>query len=519
MLPPPARRHERGNQMEEKTAAAGLVLDMQEITKRFPGVVALDKVSLTLKRGEVHALVGENGAGKSTMMKVLLGMYKPDGGKIIYKGQEVHFASPADALNAGISMIHQEISLIPTLSVAENIWIGREEKFGSLGFVNPTARGKAADELLARYGIELDSKKVVASLSVAQMQIVELMRAISYNAEIIIMDEPTSALSNEEIKKLYEIVGELKAAGTTIVFISHKLDEIFAICDRITVMRDGRGIGTYDIGEMDNRKLISLIAGRELSNTIPKTEPEIGEVIFECKHLSSPNGTKDVSFQLRKGEILGFAGLMGAGRTEIMRAIFGIDKLSGGEIYLEGNKVNLSSPQKAVKRGLGMITEDRLRMGILANLSVKFNTSIAYLYNHCRFLGFLKMKQEKADAAKVTKDLGTKTAGLDQRIADLSGGNQQKVIIGRWLMTNPKILIMDEPTRGIDVGAKSEIYRLMDDLVHQGMSIIMVSSEMYEVMGMSDRILVVRGGSIVAEYSREEAEQETIMRAAFGVTE
>lgn len=502
--------------MEEKTAAE-IVLDMQDITKRFPGVLALDQVSLHLRRGEVHALVGENGAGKSTMMKVLLGMYKPDGGKIIYKGEEVHFSSPADALNAGISMIHQEISLIPTLSVAENIWLGREDKFGSLGFVSPSARVKAADALLERYGIDLDSRKIVAGLSVAQMQIVELLRAVSYNAEIIIMDEPTSALSGEEIKKLYEIVEELKAAGTTVVFISHKLDEIFAICDRITVMRDGKGIGSYDIQEIDNQKLISLIAGRELNNTIPKTQPEIGEVIFECKNISSPNGTKNVSFQLRRGEILGFAGLMGAGRTEIMRAIFGIDKLSGGEIYMEGQRVDLSSPKKAVRHGLGMITEDRLRMGILANLSVKFNTSIAYLYNHCRFLGFLKMKQEREDAARMMQDLGTKVAGMEQRIADLSGGNQQKVIVGRWLMTKPKILIMDEPTRGIDVGAKSEIYRLMDDLVHQGMSIIMVSSELYEVMGMADRILVVRGGSIVAEYGRDEAKQETLMKAAFGV--
>ncbi len=493
-----------------------VILEMKGISKVFPGVQALTDVDFTLRSGSLHALIGENGAGKSTLMKVLLGMYPPTAGEIWYKGEKRSFKSPSDALNVGICMIHQEISLVPTLDVAENIWMGREKQFGEC--VNWKERYAQTEKLLNDLGIEVNPRASVANLSVAEMQLVELARAVSYNADIIIMDEPTSALADREIEKLYAVSRRLAAEGTAIIFISHKLEEIFEICDTVTIMRDSRVIDTRDVGDIQMDELMTLIAGREVSALYPKTEPNIdyNDVVLEVKGLNSLNGTKDVSFKLYRGEILGVCGLMGAGRTEIMRAVFGLDKAESGEVILEGKSLKIRSPKDAIRNGIGMITEDRLRLGIIPTFSVKNNMSIAYLYSICKN-GIVDRKQEAADVDKTVGTFSVKCSSVEQEIPYLSGGNQQKVIVGRWLMTSPKVLILDEPTRGIDVGAKSEIHRIMDELAHQGVSIIMISSELPEVMGMADRQLVVKGGQIVGEFNRGEATQEELMKCAFGV--
>ena len=495
-----------------------VILEMKKITKVFPGVRALSEVDFTLRKGALHALIGENGAGKSTLMKVLLGMYPPDGGEIWFKGEKIHFNSPHAALKAGISMIHQEISLVPTLDVAENIWMGREKQMKKAGLISWSQRYSKTKALLEELEIQVDPKALVSGLSVAEMQLVELARAVSYRSDIIIMDEPTSALTDKEIEKLYKISRKLAAEGTAIIFISHKLEEIFEICDEVSVMRDSRMIDTRAIGDIQMDELINLIAGREVSALYPKTESHVREndVVLDVRDLRAGDQVNGVSFQLRRGEILGICGLMGAGRTEIMRAIFGLDRRDGGEIYLEGKKLDVRSPKDAIRSGIGMITEDRLRLGIVPTFSVKFNMSLAYLYNICK-CGKISLRRESRDVAQAVQDFNVKCATVEQEIPYLSGGNQQKVILGRWLMTTPKVLILDEPTRGIDVGAKSEIHRMMDELARDGMSIIMISSELPEVMGMSDRQLVVKDGRIAGQFMRGEASQEDLMKCAFGV--
>lgn len=493
-----------------------VILEMRDIDKSFPGVKALDHAKLTLHRGEVHALIGENGAGKSTLMKILLGIYQEDAGEIIFKGKPVNFKSPHDALEAGISMIHQEINLIPTVSVGENIWIGRESKFSKGGIISVKKRNQAAQDLLDRLGIEINAKETVRNLSVANMQLVELARAVSYDSEIIIMDEPTSSLSDNEISLLYQIVRDLSKNGTSIIFISHKLEEIFEVCDRVTVMRDGQYISDHDTKEITQPELVTKIAGREIKDLFPKEETVPGEVALEVKNLCSGKTFRDISFSVRKGEILGFCGLVGAGRTEIMRAIFGIDSMESGEIYIEGKKVNIRSPKDAIANGLAMVTEDRRGSGIIAGLPVRHNISLAYLSKICNKATFINMKKEKQDTKRVADQLAVHAASLNQVIGSLSGGNQQKAIIARWLLDEPKILILDEPTRGIDVGSKSEIHRLISQLAAQGLAVIMISSEMPEILGMSDRIMVVREGRLVGEFQRGDADQETLIQRAFG---
>ena len=495
-----------------------VILEMRDICKTFPGVKALNHARLTLHRGEVHALIGENGAGKSTLMKILLGIYQPDAGEgvILYKGQPVHFKTPHDALQAGISMIHQEINLIPTVSVAENIWIGREEKFTKAGIISTKKRNKAAADLLERLGIEIDAKEIVRNLSVANMQLVELARSVSYDSDIIIMDEPTSSLSDNEIELLYKIVRELSKNGTSVIFISHKLEEIFEVCDRVTVMRDGQYISDHDTKDITQPELVTKIAGREIKDLFPKQDTTIGDVVLEVKNFSSGKTFQDVNFSVRKGEILGFCGLVGAGRTEIMRAIFGIDGKESGEIYIDGKETKIHSPKDAIANGLAMVTEDRRGSGIISGLPLKYNISLAYLSKICNKLTFIDNKQEDADAQQVSDQLSIHAASLKQVIGSLSGGNQQKAIIARWLLTKPKVLILDEPTRGIDVGSKSEIHRLISRLAAEGMAVIMVSSEMPEILGMSDRIMVVRDGRLVGEFQRGDADQETLIQRAFG---
>lgn len=487
------------------------ILEMKDIVKTFPGVRALDKASLTLYASEIHALVGENGAGKSTLMKVLQGLYKKDSGSIYYKGELVEFNSPSDALKKGISMIHQELTLIPSMNVAENIWFGRERKFEKFGFLTLRERYEKTKELLRELEIDLDIKAEIETLSVAQMQLVEIARAVSYDSDLIIMDEPTSALSNKEIDHLYKIVKKLSNQGKTIIFISHKLEEIFNICSSITIMRDGKVVKTSSIDELDITETVNLIVGRELKDFFPKTEPVIGEKVFECKNLKRTGVFEDISFYVRKGEILVLWGLMGAGRTEIIRSIFGIDKLDSGEIFVKGKKVEIKLPGDAIKSGLGLVTEDRLRMGAIQGNPIKNNMSVAYLKQISSDLGFLNLKQENNDCMRLVKDLNIKLVNLDQDIDTLSGGNQQKVIIGRWLLTNLDVLILDEPTRGIDVGAKAEVYRLIDELAHRGLGVIMVSSELPETLGMADRIIVISNGSIAAELPRSEVTQNKIM--------
>ena len=496
-----------------------LILEMKGIKKSFYGTEVLHGVDLELRKGEVLGLVGENGAGKSTLMNILLGLYQPDEGTIVFKGEVLRVKGPADALNAGIAMIHQELRLVQSMTVSENIWLGRESDFHfkSSPIINTSKQIESSKKLLDELGIDIDPRLKVSDLSVANMQLVEIARAVSYNAEVIIMDEPTSALASHEIELLYRIIEKLTSNQVSVIFISHKLDEIFHICDRIIALRDGNFIGQKETASLNNDELIHMIVGRDLTDLYPKSQnPNLGETVLEVKNLTKKGVFEGVSFSVRKGEILGLSGLMGAGRTEIISAIFGIDPYDSGEVYIKGEKVHIKSPKQALKYGLGMITEDRLRRGCVHKLSVKMNISLAYLPSICNKFRFVNKKKEIKDCKEQIEKLSIKTKSLNTSIANLSGGNQQKCIIARWLETSPEILFLDEPTRGIDVGSKSEIYRLIDELAHEGMAIVMVSSELSEIMGMSDRALVVREGKIVAEFQRNELDQEVMMKYAFG---
>lgn len=496
-----------------------ILFSARNISKTFPGVKALQNVKLDLAKNEIHALIGENGAGKSTMMKIILGMYLADSGEMKFKGKDYHPLSPREALNVGISMIHQEISLVPTLSVSANVWIGREAAFGNKVFLSVKKQAEATKKILDSLGLKIDPRTIVSKLSIAQMQLVEIARAISYNAEIIIMDEPTSALNRTEIEHLFSIMKRLANEGKTIVFISHKLDEVIQICDRITVFRDGTYIDTLSAKDTSIAELIKLMVGRELSAVYPKEEVEIGSPVFEVRNLSKPGVCQNISFVVRSGEVLGFAGLMGAGRTEIMRLIFGIDKKEEGQLFLKGKEIHVKNTNDAVHSGLAMVTEDRLRTGLLHKLPVCTNMTLTYLRSITNALGFVKSAQEIADANDMVDKLKIKISSLKGEAGQLSGGNQQKVIIAKWLLAMPDVLILDEPTRGIDVGAKAEIYKLVGQLAAAGKAIIFISSELPEVMGVSDRILVISEGRITAEYRRGMFNQEQIMSSAFGIAE
>lgn len=493
------------------------LLRVENVSKSFLGVKALDKVSLDVKKGEIHGVIGENGAGKSTLMNIIFGSLQRDEGEIVLQGQPVSFSSPADAIAAGISMIHQETRLVQQFTASENIWLGAEKLFSHHGFTDNKKRDAASRELLRSLGLELPSDKRVCDVSAAQMQLIEVARAVATKAKLIIMDEPTSSLSEREVAALFKIIRSLADQGVSIVFISHKIDEIIQICDRVSIYRDGKYIRTSDIADTSAEEIIRAVVGRELSGIFPKVEAEIGEPVLEVRGLTRQGVFENVSFCVRKGEILGFSGLAGAGRSEVMQAIFGIDPLDRGEIYVEGRKVVIKHPSDAVRLGFGMVTEDRLRKGIIAKFSVASNISIVRLRDFCtRFIHFIRGRQEKAKVDEVIRMMQIKTSSPEQQIDALSGGNQQKSIIGRWIMTNPKILILDEPTRGIDVGSKSEIHRLMGEFVKQGMAVILISSELPEVLGMADRIVVMREGRAVFECSRKDATQELIGKYALG---
>jgi ABC-type sugar transport system ATPase subunit len=491
-------------------------LVMKNIWKSFSGVHALQDVDFKLQRGEIHALIGENGAGKSTLMKILAGQHAPDKGEIALDGKDVVFKNPADAIDHGITMIHQEICLVPTFSVTENIWLGRERLFSNGGLINKGAQRRATRELLDRLGIRVNPRAIVNSLSIANMQLVEIAKAISYNSDIIIMDEPTSALTENEIRHLFDVVKDLSTTGVAIIFISHKLEEIFQICDTITVFRDGKNVGSDRKDNISKDKLISMIVGRELTNLYPKKTVEIGDNALEVRDLSCKGVFRNVSFSVRKGEILGFYGLLGAGRTEIMEAVFGLKHYDSGMILIGGKQIKINSVPRAMKHGLGMVTEDRLRTGLIHLLSIKYNASIAYLRVICNRLSMIKKSRETRDFMRVADLVNLKYESANQPITSLSGGNQQKVVIARWLLTDPKVLVLDEPTRGIDVGSKSEIHQIIGDLVENGVSILLISSELPELLGVSDRILVVRNGAIVAEFDAEDATQEAVVEKAYG---
>lgn len=489
---------------------------MKGISKAFAGVLALDNVNLTLYKGESHALLGENGAGKSTLMKVLLGLHSPDSGTIRYQEQERKFKSPSDALSAGISMIHQEISLVPQMTVAENIWLGREKMFSRRGFIDSNARLNKTKELLDELGIDVNPRKLVGELSVSSMQLVEIARAVSCNSNIIIMDEPTSALTNREVEILYRIVKMLNEKGVAVVFITHKLEEIFEICTHYTVLRDGHYIGDGLCADTTKEELIRMIAGRDLNGIYEKKKCEIGDVALEVRDFSMPGAFQNISFKVHKGEVLGFCGLMGAGRSEVMRALFGIDKHESGSVLVYGKEVQIKSPTDAIGLGIGMITEDRMKTGSIYPLSVIGNTTLVSYKSISNKLGFVRRADELQAFDGVAKDFRLKYSSPNELIGNLSGGNQQKVIISRWILQNSEILIMDEPTRGIDVGAKHEIYRLIEALAQKGMAVLLISSEIPELLGLSDRILVMRNGSITFEVDRAHADQEMLVSQAFG---
>lgn len=494
------------------------ILKMSDITKVFGGVIALEKVQFELYKGEVHALIGENGAGKSTLMKILLGMQKKDDGNILYHGKQIDFLNPAEALSHGISMIHQEVNLVHQMSVAENIWLGREEAFSNaLGLISPGKRSAKTKELLQSLDIDIPADEIVDRLSIAQMQLVEIARAVSFKPNIIIMDEPTSALTDQEVDKLYKIIRDLSAKGVSVIFISHKLEELFEICDRITIMRDGHYIATYPMENVTEAELIKMISGREAKNLFSKTPVEQGEVALEIKNLSRAGTIENVNLTVRKGEIVGLCGLMGAGRSEILRAVFGIDKKDSGEILINGQTVVINSPEDAVRAGLGMVTEDRLRQGVVYTMSVMHNATLAIFNKLVNRFGYNNVNREKRVFAERANDLSVKYSSPNALIGELSGGNQQKIIVERWMLTNPKIMLLDEPTRGIDVGAKSEIYALIDRLAREGIAVLMVSSEMPEILSLCDRIMVIYEGRIVYETTREKANQEILMNYAFGL--
>ncbi len=490
-----------------------VILQAKNIDKSFPGVHALKEVNFELRKGEVHALLGENGAGKSTLMKILTGIYSKDSGSIVYEGKEVNFTGPKDAQDAGISIVHQELNLINHLTVAQNIFIGREMMNGKI--INDKKMNEEAAKLFKLLNIDIDPAETMGNLTVGKQQMCEIAKAISEEAKILIFDEPTTALTDSEIDKLFIIIRELKAKNMGIVYISHRMDEIKVITDRLTVMRDGEYVGTRNSDECTKQDIINMMVGRVIYEE-PKQKsnvPTDAPVILEVKNLRAGKMVKDVSFKLRKGEILGFAGLMGAGRTETVRAIFGADPIDSGEIYVNGQKVSIKSPQDAVKYGIGYLSEDRKRFGIIVDKTIAENTTMASLEEFTKGI-FIDHKKEVGITKKYVDSLKTKTPGVHAFVKNLSGGNQQKVVIAKWLVRNCDILIFDEPTKGIDVGAKSEIYHLMNELAASGKSIIMISSELPEVLRMSDRIVIMSEGRKTGELNIEEASQEKIMSAA-----
>lgn len=489
------------------------LLEMKDIEKSFPGVKALDHAQLRLRKGTVHSLMGENGAGKSTMMKCLFGIYKEDGGEILIDGQQAHFTGPKNALDNGVAMVHQELNQVLKRSVMENIWLGRFPKKG--GLVSHSTMYAETKKVFDEFDIPVDPRMIIGKLSVSQRQMVEIAKAVSYNAKIVVLDEPTSSLTQEEVEHLFDIINKLRARGVAMVYISHKMEEILQISDEVTIMRDGKWIATESAGNLTTDKIIKYMVGRDLTERFPPKTNAPGGVIMEVKNLTGKYMPTcvDVNFELRKGEILGVAGLVGSRRTELLETIFGIRHREKGEIIKEGKPVINKDSRMAIKNGFALLTEERRATGIFGGMSITFNAVIANLRSYLKF-GFLSSRKMGDDTKWVIDSMSVKTPTQRTAIRSLSGGNQQKVIIGRWLLTNPDILLLDEPTRGIDVGAKYEIYQLIIDLANQGKSVMVVSSEMPELLGICDRIMVMSNGHLAGTLDIKDASQEEIMRLA-----
>jgi rhamnose transport system ATP-binding protein len=490
------------------------IIELSEIAKQFGGVQALRGVDFSLLPGEVHALVGENGAGKSTLVKILAGIYRPDAGVLKIEGEAIELRSPTQAQALGIAVVQQEPMLFPDLDVAENVFMGRHPR-DRFGRVDWKRIHREVDQLFASLDVSLSSHMPVQGLSVAEQQLVEIAKALSLQARVLVLDEPTAALSSHEVEELFAIVRQLRERGVAILFVSHRLEEVFRIADRLTVFRDGTHIITAPVSEINTEEIIKHMVGRELSNLFPKGEAEIGDVVLEVRHLTRAGVFADVSFQLRKGEILGFAGLVGAGRTEVARVLFGIDRAEGGEVWLKSKKVRIRSPQQAMDNGIAYVPEDRHQQGLVMNFSIASNVTLPILQQVSR-LGLINPRREQKIAGEYSRQLHVRSTGVEQLVNALSGGNQQKVVLSKWLATNPSVLILDEPTRGIDVGAKAEVHRIISDLAARGLAIILISSELPEVLAMADRVIVLHEGRITGTFARSEATQERVMFAATG---
>jgi len=494
-------------------AAPQCLLEVRHVSKAFPGVVALDDVSLSLKAGTVHALMGENGAGKSTLMKIIAGIYRPDEGELRLRGRALQLRSPMEALHNGIAMIHQELNLMPSMSVAENVWIGREP-LNACGIIRHRELNARTQALLERLQIDLDPRTPVRALSVAARQMVEIAKALSRQSQLLIMDEPTSALTDKEAQHLFTVIRELTAQGTGVFYITHRMDELFEIADEVSVLRDGRHIATDRPDNLSRDAIIRMMVGRELARLFPCAPANPGPVALSARALNLPPKFHDVSFDLHAGEILGVAGLIGAGRSQLAEALFGLTPASSGQILIEGCEVRVDCPGAAMARGVALVTEDRKESGCFLGLSVLENLEISVLTREFVRLGFVRKGALTRACAAISHSLRVKTPDLHERMENLSGGNQQKVLLGRWLLMQPKILILDEPTRGVDVGAKAEIHELISRLVAQGAAVLMISSEMPEILGMSHRIMVMHEGRVTGILARAEADQVKIMNLA-----
>jgi ribose transport system ATP-binding protein len=490
-----------------------VLLEMKGIGKSFPGVKALDGVTLTVREGQVHALLGENGAGKSTLIKILSGAYTRDEGDIFWEGQPIDIKGPQDAQQLGISTIYQEFNLAPHLTIAENIFLGHMPKKGPL--IDWALAKKRSREILDSLGLSLSVDTQTSTLSVAEQQLVEIAKALNRETRILIMDEPSAVLGEQDLEKLFEVVRTLQAQGIGIIYISHRLKEIFELADEVTILKDGRYVATRDVSEVDMDDLVRLMVGRDLQDVYPKRTPQPGEMLLEVNNISRKGVLNDISFQLRAGEIVGFAGITGSGRTELARVIFGADPYQSGEMKLYGEPYKARSPGDAIRQGVALVTEDRKQQGLLLKLAVTQNTTISGLGRLTK-MGVIKLREELELVKKMIRQLSIKTPGPNFLVVNMSGGNQQKVVLARWLSQGVRVFILDEPTRGIDVGSKSEIYQIMADLADQGVGIMMISSELPEVLGMSDRVMVMREGRLVKEISREEASEEAIMLHAVG---
>ncbi len=494
-------------------AKSAYILEVEDVSKEFPGVLALDTVKFKLRPGTVHALMGENGAGKSTLMKIIAGIYAPDSGSFKLRGQNIRLKNPLDALENGIAMIHQELNLMNTMTISENIWI-RREPANRFGFVDHGEMHRRTHALFQKLNIDLDPDMDVGELSVANRQMVEIAKAVSFNSDVLIMDEPTSALTEKEVAHLFKIIRALKAEGKGIIYITHKMNELFEIADEVSVFRDGKYIATKASTEVTRDDIIRMMVGREITQMFPKETVPITDVVLSVKGLALEGVFNDVTFDVRAGEILGIAGLVGSGRSNIAETIFGVTPATKGTISINGKLINMKSPKVAMDHGMAFLTEDRKQTGCFLLLDVQENTQIAVLQNKYFKNGFVQQSQLAKDSAEMANRLRVRTPDMQEPVINLSGGNQQKVLIARWLLTEPKILILDEPTRGIDVGAKAEIHRLISRLAGQGVAVIMISSEMPEVLGMSDRIMVVHEGRVTGFLDRSEADQVKIMELA-----